>query len=119
MVELKDFVRESLVQIVEGVREAQGEAVKSDGQINPVDLSIKIGSGATVSYSRDGRIAQLCEFDVAVSATEGSSAEAKIGVFSAIVGAGAKGQIGEQAQTLSRTKFTVPLLLPPGPSADR
>jgi hypothetical protein len=112
MVQLKDFVRDSLVQIVEGVKEAGQVARKHGATINPADVQHRRDMFVTKDIVE--RLIQRVEFDVAVVAQEGSAMEGKAGVLAAVVGAGFAAKTEEQAQNVSRIKFAVPLVLPLG-----
>jgi hypothetical protein len=52
------------------------------------------------------------EFDVAVTAQEGTATKGGIGVFAGAIGLGSQGQSTAANQTVSRIKFAVPVLLP-------
>lgn len=95
--DLKTFVSATLTQIIEGVLNAQSE------------LSIQ---GASVNPGPTGGGWQVVEFDVAISATEGTETKAGIGVVSALLNAGASGKSNQEASAFSRVKFSVPVKLP-------
>lgn len=72
MVELKDFVSESLRQIIDGVCTAQDYAKTKGAALNPEKL-ITIAESKLLVRQGQGQfdlIPQLIEFDVAVTATE-------------------------------------------------
>ena len=100
---LQEFVKETLIQVIEGVRNAQGMLSEKDGAINPRALSL---SGPI----HNGRELQHVDFDVAVTVIEESGVSGRISVF----GIGAKGGASEENSTVSRIKFKVPVGLPSG-----
>lgn len=115
--DIEEFLATSLQQIISGVKRAQ-EATKESGA--------KINGRATVAPSRDqktGMPLQHVEFDLAVTATETkrSGGDVKVGI--AMIGAGFGGGSAAENSTVSRIKFTVPLVLPYDPedadSSDR
>jgi len=100
--ELKDFVAETLNQIIDGVMIAQEHVKEKGAEIAPRGLS-----GA----DRE-KAARDVEFDVAVTQVEGSQAKASIGVLFTAVGLG--GQTGYEAKSsiVNRIKFSIPIVLP-------
>ena len=60
------------------------------------------------------RAIQKLEFDVAVTATEGSEKKAGIGVAMAMFGAGGQASSNTMNTSISRIRFTVPVILPKG-----
>ncbi len=109
---LQEFVSETLKEIIKGVKEAQEYAATQDAKINPSaeyrgdrKLQILVDS-ATHEHL------QNVEFDVAVTSTEGTAKEGGAGVFVAAIGIGAKRTSDTSSSSISRIKFTVPVLLP-------
>ncbi len=110
--ELKTFVAESLVQICEGIRDAQARALKLGAYVSPRSTKEEM-------TRKDGTVD--VEFDVAVVATsERGSASGSAGGLSvamaSIFKAGVKGESksSELAQdaTVSRLKFVIPVRWP-------
>ena len=112
--ELKDFVAESIKQIVDGVVETQTYAATKGAQVNPTHLQPISTKGATVFKDHQGsRFAQSIEFDVAITAGDESNAGVSAGVsVISFFKAGVKGEIAENNTTVSRIKFDIPVLLP-------
>lgn len=91
--ELKDFVRESLKQIVQGVNEAQEPVRNHGGYINPTALPRGKTESHFGEFLPSGQQVFLVEFDVAVTVNEntGTHAEAKLQVATFLsLGAGGK-----------------------------
>jgi hypothetical protein len=117
--ELKSFVRETLVEIVKGVKEAQEKTKASGALINPEGV-ITESNTKIVKWlperrgSGDWREGQVVEFDVAVAVSEKDEAKGGIGiqVASIMIGVGVSGKIEDENSTISRLKFSVPLFLP-------
>jgi hypothetical protein len=108
--ELKDFVSETLKQIIEGVRAAQEAAMQTGAQINPTGLTpAKAGSEM---YSPRGQVAQLISFDVSVTTTETDKAKGGVGIFVGGVGVAVQGASGFQNTAANRIQFAVPVVLP-------
>ncbi len=108
--ELRDFVKEVLTQIVDGVRDAQ--------QSNGGAFVVPAGDGGH-KYAEHPRFASsarikstIVDFDVAITAEDSDKAGAKAGVKVFSVQFGAEGEIASKNSTVSRVQFAVPLLLP-------
>jgi len=114
MVELKEFVAESLKQIIDGVQTAQAYAEQKNATVNPSGLYETQGHYEVNNEEPNSNfpIAQFIEFDVAVTVTEGKEAKAGIGIFAAAIGAGTQAKVEDANMMLSRIKFSVPILLP-------
>ena len=87
--DIKEFVKESLRQIVEGVREVQSE-VADKSQIAPI-----------------GNRREKVEFDVAVTVEEEKTKDRKAGLSVYCIKAGAGGQTSASTSTVHRIKFSV------------
>jgi hypothetical protein len=110
--ELREFVAETLTQIVEGVKEAQARAKDHGARVNPhlttsAELAVKHGI-----LIASGSAAQLVQFDVALTAKEGTETKGGIGVVVGVFALGSTGQSQAENSSMSRVKFSVPLVLP-------
>lgn len=115
---LKDFVSQSLVQIVEGVVAASETISSLGGSVSP---SFSPRREETIGHTNDGsdRPVQGVQFDVAVVASSEAATEAGGGLRVAGFSLGAKGADKDSQEVTSRLTFTVPLALPVDPkSAD-
>lgn len=111
--DLKSFVAQTLIQIVEGVKEA-GSAVEAAGAtVNPPVYGERPKNNNTyVTGTGSGRLAQCVEFDVALNVTEGTGTKGGIGVVSGVLNLGSSGQSHNENVSVSRVKFVVPVELP-------
>lgn len=116
--DIKNFVKETLVQIAEGVIDAQQSIKSSTAVINPNRVGINsIGqkylakSGATFVHDIEMEIA------VTISDKEGNEGGLKVvaGVFS--IGGGAKNEYLNN--TISTVKFKIPMVLPVSDSENK
>lgn len=114
--DLKDFVSQTLVQIVEGVVEASTRVAELGGAVSP---SYNAHPTDAIGRSRDGQSLPVhaVEFDVAIVAGSESSMEAGGGVKISVFSASAKGSEKDREQTTSRIQFVVPLQLPVDPKS--
>ena len=105
MMELQEFIKETLVQIINGVKDAQEETKDTIAKIVPFSGAfdhVKQGFGST----------RLITFDVAVTATEEKTKKAGIGIMVAPLNLGVGGKKETQNAVVSRIKFDVPVSLP-------
>ena len=109
--ELKDFIRQTLEQIIEGVSGAQAQIEVRGGTVNPT----------RVSFRRDGEwnsfnssMPQNVEFYVGLTSIDKKGATEGIGVFLGSVSLGKKNETGIEHTAVTRVRFTVPLVLPKG-----
>ena len=113
--DLREFVKEALVQVASGVRDAQEPVRIQGGFVSPSVVSGASGRSESTHFGTlsSGQQVLLVEFDVAVTATDSveGGAGAKLAVASLFsLEAGGKGRTG--SETTSRIKFKVPLALP-------
>lgn len=111
--DLKDFVAETLQQIVEGTKAAQNHIQQSGAAINPNLLGdYKEHAKHGLLLSGTGKVAQLVQFDVALEVKEGTGTKGGIGVMAGLFALGTQGQSNAENSSLNRVKFSVPLSLP-------
>jgi hypothetical protein len=99
MMELREFVKDTLLAITEGILEAQKEVPSPETQF---------GSGSAILGKE-----RIVEFDVALAETESTEKGGKIGVAFPILGqvtGGADKSTGTTSTT--RIKFEVPVIYP-------
>lgn len=113
--ELKSFVTQALCDVVQGVLDAQTSLGENGKYINP-QLATEQGplekQGQQVSIY--GQRVQQVEFDVAVTATEGTGTKGGIGVVAGMLALGSQGQSSAEQSNASRIKFSVSICLPYG-----
>ena len=113
--DLKEFIGQALADIVQGVLDSQQTLGANGKYINP-ELSTQQGThekhGKLVSIQ--GQLVQTVEFDVAVTATEGTGTKGGIGVVAGVFALGSQGQSSAEISAVSRIKFSVPVALPYG-----
>ena len=110
--ELQEFIKQSLVQIVNAIVETQREVSGTGASVNPSGLRLQNEQVKGHSVTNDGNVTQHIEFDVAVTSIEGTGSKGGIGVVAGIFALGTQGQSSESMQAVSRLKFTIPILLP-------
>ncbi|MEC9407385.1 MAG: hypothetical protein VX549_08920 [Pseudomonadota bacterium] len=117
--ELKEFIRESLVQIARGIEESNSQLADSKASVNPP--SVKVYSKEAKAYGRvstqmvdSAALVEFVEFDVAVTADSGSETGGGLKVSIASIGAGAEGKSSTSQSSASRIKFGIPMVYPTG-----
>ena len=108
-VKLEDFVGETLKQIIGGVKNAQEKAKDVKATISP-DSHLNYDKKDCLFYA--GRLVEHVDFDVAVTCTEQKEAKGGFGIFVAALGAGAQGKTATSSSTITRIKFSVPVVFP-------
>ena len=113
--ELKEFIRDVLIQIAEGVRDADAAVLDAGGIASPATKHGPIAGARETHFAtlESGAPVFLVDFDVAVTVSEssdkGADARLRIAtVFSAGVGA----KELESTASVSRVRFKVPIALP-------
>jgi len=114
LMELKDFVSETIRSIIEGVKEAQGNAETSGALVNPGGLTRNTSNVANNSVwdNLNNVYAQPVSFDVAVTVEETAGGKGSIKILGGIVNAEAGGQGGVTSAVANKVQFTVPVMLP-------
>lgn len=111
MIELRAFIKQALLDIVNGVSDAQKEA--GEGVFVPA------GTGSDYEGIRLGVThIQSVEFSISVTADTSTGKNAKIGVLGAIVGGAVSAGDSASNSHVSRISFKVPVQLPVSGRAD-
>ena len=109
--ELKDFVRATLEQIVDGVYQAQENIDSKGGIVNPSGMNyFKDGQRSVYDHA----MPQQVEFDVGLTSTDKSGSSEGIGVFLGSISLGKRNDAGSESVAVTRVKFSVPIVLPAG-----
>lgn len=112
--DLKEFVSETIVQIISGVADAQKQSESLGAKVSP-KLTGSSTHGVQLGFlSAEGGATQIVQFDVALTAKEGTGTKGGIGIVAGIVSLGSTGQSNEENASVSRVKFSVPVTLPIG-----
>jgi hypothetical protein len=112
---LQEFVRETLRQIIVGVKDAQEVCAESGGDINPQGLRFMPDQvGERRWDTRTDIFAEAVEFDVAVTVDTSSSAKGGIGIVVGAVSVGSVKDSEFKNGSISRIRFRVPVILPSG-----
>jgi len=114
--ELKDFVQESLVQIVRGIESASKSLEDTNAHINPKNIYVNSDSRQNYGRLNTARecnpVVELVEFDVAVHASENTESKDKIAISVGSIGIGEGGRLQGSNSSESRIKFKIPVVFP-------
>lgn len=111
--QLREFIKEALTQIVDGVRDSQ--------EPNGGAYVVPAGDGghkyaAHPRFAASARLkSTIVDFDVAITAEDSDKIEGGGGIRVLSIQFGAKGEAASKDITVSRIQFAVPLLLPESP----
>ena len=108
---LQDFIRTALGEIVAGVAQARDEA-KSHGATIGSNQLFGFVKEAKVVTDDQGRPVSQVEFDIALAEIKGTDTKGSIGVFLGSVGLGSQGASHGETTSNSRIKFSVPIIFP-------
>ncbi|MGG7056414.1 hypothetical protein [Nitrosomonas sp. ANs5] len=114
---LKEFVSESIIEITDGIIDAQSRISSKDAQVAPeietlFTKSQTGGSNLALGWDKNGNLVHTLEFDVAVTASEGAETKGGIGVVAGVFALGSQGKSESNNQSISRLKFRIPISFP-------
>ena len=118
--ELKDFIKESLVQINLAIEESNKELEHSTAVINPA--GIQINSENSQAYGRESnnpehkntKVVHKIDFDVAVQAQDDTKFNGGAKISIASIGIGIGGEEKNSNKTESRLRFSIPVIYAEG-----
>ena len=108
---LQEFIRTGLTEVVAGVAEAREEAQKHGAAVGSMKLYGYVKEAKVITNDDDQPVTQI-EFDIALADTSGTSTKGGIGVFLGSVGLGSQGASQAESSSHSRIKFSVPVAFP-------
>jgi len=115
--DLREFVAESLKEIIDGVKEAQSHAAENGAEICPPIGILSSGARDYLESQATEEKVSFIDYDIAVTAEEtgeiggGGKVSVKVAsVFSAE--GGGEGKVSEKASSISRLHFSLPVVWP-------
>ncbi len=111
--ELKEFVKTTLVEIVGGVEEAQKVVAHtfSGAMINPPIESNETAKRTGTHVYIQSQVKDV-DFDVAVAAREEAGMKPGVGISIVVLKAGVEGEVSYENTAVNRIRFKVPIVLP-------
>lgn len=109
--ELRDFIKETIENIVDGVTAAQASIKDKGAQINP--KRVQFNENGHFNDLNSG-MPRFVEFDVGLTSVNKSGSSEGIGVFLGTISLGKKNDQGTEHIAVTKIKFSLPLVLPCG-----
>lgn len=106
--QLCDFVAETLRQVMRGVKAGQAYCAETGGAVHPSSVTCSTANPHELFHPELGVVVKQVEFDVAVTATQDTQTNGVV----AVVHPGARGQAAKNTESISRVRFSVPVILP-------
>ena len=106
--ELKEFIEETLLQIIGGVKSAQEKAKDTGALINPADAK---SSDPKVHRKYQEYIGSV-DFEVALTNAEEKEGKKGIGVWFGGIGLGGQQKTDMQNMSVTNIRFSIPIILP-------
>jgi hypothetical protein len=108
--ELQDFIKTALTEIVAGVAEASKAAKEHGGSVGSLRLYGYVKENKILTDENSRPVATV-EFDIALAENSSKDTKGGIGVYLGAIGLGSQGASHGEASTHSRIKFSVPVIL--------
>ena len=120
--DLRTFISQSLQEIIVGVRSAQEYLVQhpTGAKVNPRGITAlkKDSKGTTQPFDMQTKLpVHQVEFDVAVTVAQASEGKAGGGLLVAGLGIGGQKASSSESSSVSRIRFSVPIVWPDPQSA--
>lgn len=109
--ELKDFIKSTISQIIDSVSDLNEVYKDKDATINPLSF-VRIKDMQSVQTGSGERLLTNVEFDLTVSIDESKNTDGKVNVMSCVIGGGASKSHTEGNSSISRVRFSIPVVLP-------
>lgn len=109
--ELREFIKTSIAEIVAGVADAK-EEIREHGATAGAEKLYGYVKENKVLTNAAGNPITFVDFDIALAETNSKDTKGGIGVFLGGVGAGSQGASHGESTSHSRIKFKVPVVLP-------
>lgn len=106
--ELKEFVKEALVQIADGIKEAQDSCRNLGCRINP---RYKNGTANIMRTPDDAPVSEV-KFKIGLTSETVSSDKKGIGVAFSNLTIGAMGEHGANQSSVTSVEFSIPVAFP-------
>ena len=111
---LREFVGNALMQIIQGVKDAQNDGTADGALVNPraVDIRGRVDQQSGL-VAENGEPIRDVQFDVVVTVTQDSQANEGIGVSPMnSLAVGAQSELAASNHAVNRIRFRVPISLP-------
>tara|TARA_R110002096_G_scaffold235404_1_gene425706 strand:- start:140 stop:514 length:375 start_codon:yes stop_codon:yes gene_type:complete len=106
--ELKNFIKNVIVEICEGVCSAQEELKDTNAMINPSLINDK----NQVDNKHGNRSVKDIAFNIGLSIENKEGSKGGLGIVTGLFSAGASAKTEENNKSITSVKFSVPLCMP-------
>lgn len=110
--ELKEFITDTVSQIAEAVTELNKKNAVTGLAVNPAVPEGGMRTNEKLHLLDCDCSLTNIEFNLSLTTSENKGSGAKVGVFASIVGAGASSSENAQSESVSKIRFSLPVLLP-------
>lgn len=110
--ELKEFVMSTISQVIDAVEELNMRYEGKDAVVNPSGPHRLSGESLNMDTKSGNRQVTEIEFDLTVSVEESKDAGGKVNVLACVIGGDVSKSHAEGNSSVSRVRFTVPVMLP-------
>ena len=115
--ELHTFISSTLVQIAQGIENANKQLEGTRALVNPRNVHPVEGKGSSVygylnTKKKFYKVVQRIDFDVAVTAEAGTETKGGVGIQVGSIGIGTQGKSEKANSSVSRIAFSIPMVLP-------
>ncbi len=118
--ELRDFIKTSLVEICLAIDDANKALAGSEAIINPGCIQVNseesqaFGRQSNKAIHEERKLVHKVDFDVAVYAQEGEKAGGGAKISVASIGFGVNAETSTTNKSETRLKFSIPVIYPEG-----
>ena len=109
--ELRDFISNTLTQLIDGISSAQEYAKTKGATVNPTEKFVSDFSKMSRT-EKNLHLVNVIEFDVAVTVAEDKQLKGGIGIVVPELSLGYQGKLDSQKSAISRVQFSIPMILP-------
>lgn len=109
--ELKEFITQTLININQGIIDAQEQTKESGIVINPKNIK-KRDSNIYEVYNGNSAPIQEIEFNIVVNVTEGKDSKIAVGAFTGMLSGGVSNTNQNNSSTQTTIKFNLPVQFP-------
>jgi hypothetical protein len=110
-VNLQEFIKTALVDIVAGVADAREDAKKHGANIGSNRVYGYVKEAKIITDEKDRPVTNV-EFDIALAEANAKDTKGGIGVFLGTVNLGSQGASHGESSSHSRIRFSVPIVFP-------
>ena len=113
MIELKDFISESLKQIVTGISDAQDFVIEKGGNVSPKNIIFDGRNNASSGgFVNQPYLVNMIEYDIAIVVQDSTEGQGGAGIFVGGISIGGRVKADQTTTNESRIKFSIPVIYP-------